>query len=177
MVAAIPDLWPQIKFDTLAPASILRKQVEYINSKGKGVVEAQLSYVTGDGDFVIIRLDLVAPLLEGQKYRVLIASHRLNLYPVQLEADCYRQKKQLTSTKSITDAAAAIFHESINLAVWPVNTVGKRIANDQEELIALVSEVLQSGEVRSAIESFIARTNELQQSTMQSSETDPQSVA
>ena len=74
MVATIPDLWPGLKLDTLSPATILRQQVAFIRVKGNGILDAELSTVTGTGDFIIHRLDLIAPILARQKYRVMTAT-------------------------------------------------------------------------------------------------------
>ena len=164
MVATIPDLWPGLKLDTLSPATILRQQVAYIRVKGNGILDAELTTVTGTGDFIIHRLDLIAPILDRQKYRVLTATHRSDYYPVQIEADCYR-----TPDKTSPYSYVAAFAETLAAVntlrfnqqlIWPAEGDWRPVASDQESFLSRIKEVLASKEVRAAIESFIARSNE-----------------
>lgn len=164
MVATIPDLWPGLKLDTLSPATILRQQVAYIRVKGNGILDAELSTVTGTGDFIIHRLDLIAPVMDRQKYRVLTATHRADYYPVQIEADCYRiPDSKFGYNPHITAWAAklAVDNSRFGLeSVWPTEGDWRPVASDQESFLSRIREVLASKEVRAAIESFIARSNE-----------------
>ncbi len=165
MVATIPDLWPGLKLDTLSPATILRHQVAYIRVKGNGILDAELTTVTGTGDFIIHRLDLIAPVLDRQKYRVLTATHRADYYPVQIEADCYR----ISDNKFAYNPQRAPWAEAVSAinplrfdqeSVWPSEGDWRPVASDQESFLSRIREVLASKKVRAVIESFIARSNE-----------------
>jgi len=160
MPALIPDLWPDVKLDTLAPKVILDQQVEYIRTKYQGYLDAEMTTVTGAEDFVIHRLDLVAVQLDGMRIRIFTATHRKEYYPVQIEAACYRPKKRPF------DLAASMGNEDpypeTEHLTWPPEGDWRPIAWDQTTFIAKVGEVLKSGEVRSVMESIIARSNEKQ---------------
>ena len=164
MPALIPDLWPDVKLDTLAPKVILDQQVEYIRTKYQGYLDAEMTTVTGAEDFVIHRLDLVAVQLDGMRIRIFTATHRKEYYPMQIEADCYQPKVD-RKVRSTTDrlmgstTTEVISEKSLS---WPPITDWRPIAWDQTTFIAKVGEVLKSGEVRSVMESIIARSNEKQ---------------
>lgn len=161
MVATIPDLWPGLKLDTLSPATILRQQVSYIRVKSNGILDAELSTVTGTGDFVIHRLDLIAPIMGRAKYRVMTTTHREAYYPVQIEADCYRlNEKKAESTFQITAETAVNITRFGQQIIWPAEDDWRPVASDQESFLSRIKEVLASKEVRAVIESFIARSNE-----------------
>ena len=160
MVATIPDLWPGLKLDTLSPATILRQQVGYIRVKGNGILDAELSTVTGTGDFRIHRLDLIAPVMGRAKYRVLTATHRDAYYPVQIEAGCYwpddNGMGNLTNARDLVSEPMP----ADKLLIWPNKRDWRPVASDQESFLSRIKEVLASKEVRAVIESFIARSNE-----------------
>lgn len=179
MVATIPDLWPRLKLDILSPAAILKSQVDYIRKNGQGVLDAELTTVIGKDDFIVHRLDLIAPASNGQRYRVLVATHCSEYYPIQIEADCYRPKTRTVTVPSISTMLKGHNQDTsrTEALTWPPVNDWRKIARDQSELLSIVGQVLQSAEVRSAIESFIARTNELQLAATENKETDPQSVA
>ncbi len=164
MVATIPDLWPGLKLDTLSPATILRQQVAYIRVKGNGILDAELSTVTGTGDFIIHRLDLIAPIMGRAKYRVLTATHREAYYPVQIEADCFRvpeKKPEFSAIYAAAEAIAAVnSYRFEGQLTWPADGDWRPVASDQESFLSQIKDVLASKEVRAVIESFIARTNE-----------------
>ena len=166
-MVAIPDLWPGLKLDILSPAAILRRQVEHLRVKGQGVLDAELTTVTGKDDFFIHRLDLIASQAYGQRYRVLVVTHRTEYYPLQIEADRYRPKTKQT-TRTIKRGGYRSFGEELETEVlstesltWPPEADWRPIAWSQEDFVRRLGEVLTSSEVRSAIESFIARSNEL----------------
>lgn len=162
-MVAIPDLWPSVKFDTLAPATILRRQVEFLQGKGQGVLDAELTTITGQDDFEIHRLDLIAPLIQGQRYRVLVATHRSEYYPLQVEADCFRPKSRTVTTPGIAGVSSILGPQSrVEDLTWPPVSDWRVIARSQLEFLQTLGQVLGSDEVRSVIESFVARSNELQ---------------
>jgi hypothetical protein len=131
MPAKIPDLWSDdISVDVLTPLAILRAQVQGLERRTQGVLEVQISSVPKGNDMEHW-FDLVAPAL-GFRERILNATHAWDrVYPVKVEAACFAAKGKLTQT-----------------------------ALSQEEFVDLIREVLRSGEVRSSIQSLIARSNE-----------------
>lgn len=166
MPALIPDLWPVVKLDTIAPKTILDQQVEYIRTSYRGYLDAEVTTVTGAEDFVIHRLDLVAVQLDGTRTRILTATHRKEYYPVQIEAACYQPKTRTfaggrleASSLETLSGRNTPFTQSLT---WPPEGDWRPIAWDQTAFITKVGEVLKSGEVRSVMESIIARSNERQ---------------
>ena len=159
MVATIPDLWPGLKLDTLSPATILRQQVGYIRVKGNGILDAELSTVTGTGDFVVHRLDLIAPIMGRAKYRVLTATHREAYYPVQIDAFCFQLPEKKLSNTGIAGGIGMMI-STLDEPIWPAEGDWRPVALDQESFLSRIKEVLASKEVRAVIESFIARSNE-----------------
>lgn len=134
--ATIPDLWPTLNFDAVAPEVILAKQVELLKKRGRGVLDAELVTVSGMKGAITYQFDLVAPKLDSQRYRILSATRKPEeFYPVTIEADCFR-------------------HEVAD------SPTGGR-ANSDEEFVEKVGQVLRSSPVLAAINSFIARTNQL----------------
>lgn len=167
MAATIPSLWPEIKVDILPPVAILRAQANRLGELTQGILEAEMTTVTGEQDFVAHRLDLIAPALDGRRVRVLIATHRTDFYPVVIEADSNRPKK--LATKDVRKAALETFAAStmgidirthLPTREWPPVDDWRPIAANQDEFIKRVGEVLQSREVRSVIDSMIALSNQ-----------------
>lgn len=159
MPATIPSLWPEdIKVDVLQPLYILKSQASKIGELTKGILEAEVTSVTGSDDFVVHRLDLIAPNLDGRRYRVLAATHRADLYPVVLEAECFRPKRTYVAANAMARMASGEL--PLPSQAWPPADDWRPVANDQDEFIKRVREVLRSGEVRAAINSMIALSNE-----------------
>src|SRR5687767_8074725 len=93
MSATIPSLWPQdIRVDVLPPLVVLKVQAAKIQELTKGVLEAEITTVTGERDFTVHRLDLVAPELDDSRYRILSVTRRTEFYPVVIEAELFRPK-------------------------------------------------------------------------------------
>ena len=67
-----------------------RYQAAKIRELTNGIIRAEVTTTTGHEDFVVHRLELVAPQLDNRRYGVLSATHRTDIYPVVLEADCFR---------------------------------------------------------------------------------------
>jgi len=157
---AIPDMWQDLNLNIVAPKTILDQQVEYLQSKGKGVLGAEVTTVTGTEDFVIYRLDLIAIQLGGQRYRILVATHRTEYYPVQIEADCFRPKTKSSAVKNLV--SGFMDREYTESLTWPPENDWRVIARSQDDFMDKLKTILRSAEVRSVIDSVIARTNELQ---------------
>lgn len=158
--ATVPDLWPALNYEILAPKTILDRQAEFLRMRGKGMLEAEVSTVTGTKDFVIHRLDLIAVQLGEMRTRVLTATHQAEYYPVQIEAACFKPKQ-----RTLPIGATGLMEKLQALPqpeerAWPPEGDWRPVAWDQVEFIAKVGEVLKSAEVRSLLESIIARSNE-----------------
>lgn len=160
MAATIPSLWPDdIRVDLLPPVTILRVQAGQLGRLTGGILDADVTTVTGDKGFVVHRLDLIAPALGGRRYRALAATHRADYYPLVLEADCYRPKTRTTKYNPFEPLGGLITTRTEALT-WPDATDWRPAVADQEEFIKKVGEVLRSREVRAVIESMIALSNE-----------------
>jgi hypothetical protein len=170
MTATIPNLWPEdIKVDVLPPFTILKYQAAKLRELTKGILEAEVTAVSGPEDFVTHRLDLIAPALEGRRSRVLSVTHRVDFYPVVLEAECFRPKPSPTTLGELIGASRMAATVASALAskvppTWPNPDDWKPVANDQAELLKRIGEVLKSPQVRATIDSLIALSNEKNQS-------------
>jgi hypothetical protein len=150
-MATIPDLWSDdIKVDVVTPLAILRAQVGSIQRKTKGLLQAEVTTTTSDAGWVRHHLDLIAPVLDGYRHRLLAATHEKDLvYPVKVEAECFRPEPAVDIAQVLS-------------TVTKFRKDGRPTAQTEQEFIELVSQVLHSGEVRSIIQSLIARSNERQ---------------
>jgi hypothetical protein len=140
MPSKIPDLWPDdISTDVLTPLAIMRAQVPGLERRTNGLLEVDLNSVEKEKK-VVHNFDLVAPALERFRERVLTVTHeRDRVYPAILQAACFSRRGLSTFAGTGLDATAM----------------------SQEEFISLMREVIRSSEVRSSIESLIARSNEI----------------
>lgn len=164
MVATIPSLWPEdIKVDLLPPGTILKVQANTLGKLTQGILDAEVTTVTGEKDYVVHRLDLIAPALDGRRKRVLTATHRADYYPLVLEADCFQPR----TPQGLHAIGSIISEMATNLDAlkyeWPQNHGWRPIVSNQEELYKRLAEVFRSWEVRSVIESMIALSNERSQ--------------
>jgi hypothetical protein len=137
MPSNIPDLWTDdITVDIVTPLAILRAQSQGLERRTKGLLEAEINSQEKENE-IVHWLDLVAPAL-GFRERILTATHvRNRVYPVTLEARCFaKNPKQFTVEET------------------------RRAAVSQQEFIELLAQVLRSGDVRSSIQSLLARSND-----------------
>jgi hypothetical protein len=142
--ATIPDLWPEITSGVIGPAQILRGQGPWLEKKSGSVLELDVQVEDEDGEEGNrqILVDLSAPVL-GRKERILSASHaRQRPYPVKVKAASFVSKAPMSVRRGIDPPP------------------DERSAGSQAEFLHLVSEVFASQEVRGAIESLIALSNE-----------------
>lgn len=142
MTTTIPSLWPdQIKVDILPPLVVLKAQAAALGRLTQGIVDAQVTSVKHPTR-VEHRLDLVVPALDDIRHRILTISHSPDrLYPVTLDADCYRlDPDDPRSGDEDFDA--------------------RPVAATYDQFIDRLREVFQSPEVMSAVQSLIARSNE-----------------
>jgi hypothetical protein len=151
MADTIPNLWSDdIRVDVLTPLVILRSQASLLRQMTKGILEAEVTTATSDSGAVQHQLDLIAPALNRYRHRVLIAKHeRDQVYPVIVEAECFQPK---TASQRV----------ALSMSTLGTGTPGdwRPKADTEQEFIDLVGKALHSGEVRSIIQSLIARSNE-----------------
>lgn len=99
------DLWPDnVDKPTIkAPVSILREQATLLGQKTNNVVEATVERVESvwwaSVDELKYAFLIVAPLLQGYRYRLFIMAHSLEFYPIKmvLETNIYREILQKES--------------------------------------------------------------------------------
>jgi hypothetical protein len=131
MADTIPSLWPDdIKTTVLTPLAILRVQANALASATKGLLEAGVNSVTS-GEQLQHHLDIVAPALDYTHRIVTVTHHKTLVYPALIRA-------QVSLSGQILEENAAA----------------------DEELMALLHQVLASPYVRSILSSLIARSNE-----------------
>ncbi len=156
MAGTIPVLWSDdISVDVLSPVAILRAQARPLAEKTKGLLRADIESITSDTGRVKHQFDLIAPALGNFRRRVLTATHQKDLvYPVIVEAECF-----LPEYNSPISRVAARMQSASSIGP---NTLpdGQRLAATDQEFIKLVGEVFRSSQVRSLIQSLIARSND-----------------
>lgn len=133
MPATIPNLWPQneVNVETLTPLAILRAQVPPLTQMTKGLLEADVYTQAGDKGEVNHIFDVVAPVLNNYRHRILVCGHKVDMvYPVYFNVDNVTFKG------------------------------GSREAYTEAEFEAKLGQVLQSQSVIAVLSSLIARSNE-----------------
>jgi hypothetical protein len=158
MTPTIPDLWSEdITVNVLPPVAVLRALEGLLARKTQGLLQAKLT-TTATDRLVQHQLDLVAPALNFYRERLLSATHdRDMVYPVLVTAACFAPRSPnpphwlAPMTQAVTAVSEFLERPAAN----------QREATTQEEFIDLVREVLHSAEVRSLIQSLIARSNEV----------------
>lgn len=144
MSEATLDLWSDdIKVDIITPLAVLRAQQAHLRRKTRGLLNVEVTSRTVGEDSVEHQFDLIAPMLDDYRYRVLVAMHKQKLvYPVYVEAECLRP-------------------ESSAYDGFPPDVIdGPSEAATEQEFLELVGKVLRSPQIRSVIQSLIALSNE-----------------
>lgn len=170
MTDPVNSLWPSdIRPDALSPFAILELQAGALAVQTKGILVGQVRVSHDDGDTnTHVSLDLVAPLLENFRRRILTATHRTDrIYPARVDADCFRARGLAAWTRAITDAVAA----STAGITADTRSAENEAATDQE-FRRLVEKVLHSSEVRSLAVSLIAQSNDVLKARQREAETD-----
>jgi hypothetical protein len=144
----IPDLWgDEITVNVLPPLMILNAQAELLQKKTQGVVFAQVTRQRSRG-VDTLSLDLLAPAVHGFRERVLgVRYHRDRVYPAAVTGPGLEGR-----TGDLIPTALA----------WgnPRDDHRRGRADNQEEFIHLVGQVLKGSYVRSLIHGLVARSNE-----------------
>lgn len=167
MSATIPSLWPDdIRVDILPPLVLLKVQAAKIGELTRGVLDAEVTTVTGQSDFVVHRLDLIAPELDDSRYRILSATHRSEFYPVVIEAEVFKPKPTVVTVKRTMENMIDPFLRTYEVSKdpfpdrWPHPDDWRPVASSQEEFVDRLREVLRSPPVRATIDSLLARSYE-----------------
>jgi hypothetical protein len=79
------DFWPPDIFadDVRTPSAILREQALLLGSKTRNLIMGEVQTEGGD-DWFTIRFYLVAPVLDGYRYKVCVLRHDISLFPVYI---------------------------------------------------------------------------------------------
>jgi hypothetical protein len=152
MAATIEDLWPDdIRVDVRTPLQIMRVQEGLLGKKLRGVLEAEVASRFTD-TLVRHEFDLIAPGLGGYRERIFSATHdRKRIYPVTVEAACFLRESELLANRVLRSMAPGPYVEPSDC----------KEAATEEDLIELIRQILHSPEVRSAIQSLVAQSNEV----------------
>ena len=152
MSTEIPDLWSDdISVDVLAPLVILRVQAENLSRKTHGVLVAQVSSPLSMGETMSFDLEVIAPAV-NRRIRILTARHvQSEPYPVIVSSP------PLTLSKDSSGRRHRIY-DKITLNFDEINT--SSVADTQQEMLSLTAAVLQSGWLKSRLQSLVALSNE-----------------
>jgi len=152
MANEIPNVWPEdITLDIVTPQAILRIQAENLRTQTKGLLHARVTRTESDRE-ALYELDVIAPVL-GSTHRVLNARHGKDVvYPVIVDAECFRREHKEADFQAI---------QTVLLGRKPRHPGA---ASTQDEFLKVIETVLGSNEVRSLLQSLIARSNEAQAS-------------
>jgi hypothetical protein len=157
------SLWPtDIRTNVTRPVTILREQAELLGEATGGRLAGEVTTVTGEADFVVHRLDIVAPRLDEYRHRVLITTHRAEYYPVVLEAECFKPASvERVPAFDPRHPNGTVTRPRAGEVAWPDPADWRAVAATQEEFEKRLREVFRSPQVRGAIESLLAKIEEL----------------
>lgn len=104
------DLWPAEfgTLDVVPPISILKEQAELITAKSKGNIVGRVWTSKYEKGFAH-ELNLIAPLLDSYAYRLLVAAHTIDLYPVEISAEVVHRRFTCKSPEEFSLALKEIF--------------------------------------------------------------------
>ena len=179
MATSIPILWSDdIKVDVLTPLVILRAQQEPLRRMTQGILEAEITNVISE-KLIRHNLDLVAPALGNYRRRVVTVTHFADqVYPVRVDAAT--RKRRVESQGPLLPWSSPLgaetretlrkFSEDFPTKAEP-KTEGEPEpelspnAATEDQFIKLLGDIFHSDEVRSLIQSLIARSNEERDAT------------
>lgn len=146
MAVTLPDLWSDdIQVSVVTPLVILRSQVAYLERKTQGILRADVATSSSDA-WLLHQFDLIAPALRDYRRTLFTAKHNKDMiYPVYVQADCFAPANPFAMVSAVAIGGSP---------------ADQRTANTQDEFIDLVRSVFRSGQVRSIIQSLIARSND-----------------
>lgn len=81
------NLWGDLPTgsDVVPPSTILREQAAILSDQTNNILAGEVRVVRDD-DVIRHALEIVAPALDNYRYTVLVAQHRVDLYPVSVLA-------------------------------------------------------------------------------------------
>ena len=141
MPDVIPDLWPDdvAAPSILTPLAILKFQAGQLRQRTKGLLEAdiQTQEKVNGGLHLQHSFDLIAPALNRYRYRLFTVEHDGEMvYPVTVYAEGVG-----------FPADEIIFEQHASAAT-------------QDQFLGFIAQILKADQVRSVIQSLIARSNE-----------------
>ncbi|GAB4202400.1 MAG: hypothetical protein OHK0022_25560 [Roseiflexaceae bacterium] len=132
------DLWPDdISFNAIkAPVAILKEQAALLGKKTNKIVTAKITRRTNETfKPFMYTFHLVAPALQNYHYRLFSIGHDINLYPVTFHID--------------TD---------IRKELHPGKEPFEFTAENEDDFISLLRQILKSKKTKFIIESILAQS-------------------
>lgn len=157
MAESIPNLWPSGISETVeTPLAILRAQVEPLRNVTNGLLRVNISTIASEETAQVVHsLDVVAPGLNNDRHRIVSVTHsRDRVYPARIETKGFEPKPKPGSflpTKARQNVLKGFSGEPND---W------RLVADSEGAFIKSLGLVLGSPEVRSVIDSLLARLNE-----------------
>lgn len=147
----MPSLWStSIKTDVRSPLSILSEQAQLLTNQTKGLLVGDVSSkLDSSKKSVVHSLDIVVPLLDGYRHRILAATHADSMvYPVKVDAAIYEVD---------TSPVAQMLRD---LQTTRDRKKPENVAESDGQFMSLVGSVLESAEVVAVAQSLIAKAND-----------------
>jgi hypothetical protein len=147
MAITIPDLWPDdLDVDVLTPQAILLKQAELLARRTKGIVSVRV-HTTGDEKQVKLLFEIWGDAIGYRELVLEVSYPRDRVYPATLKSPIlpYEDEEMEHTAMAYT----------------------------QEDFLALTGKVFASNDIRSLIQSIIARTNEQRSWATPATDDDP----
>jgi hypothetical protein len=138
----IPNLWPKdaIKPNVVSPLAILRVQATLLQKETAGLLLGDVR-VTQGNELTEIGFDVIAPGLNGFRFRLLTVTHAVeNVYPATVKPFYYNLN---TYNDSSSDEKQQGFK-----------------AKTQEDFMVSLKQIFQTTDTLGAIQSLLARINE-----------------
>jgi hypothetical protein len=167
------NLWPKdiSLSEVKAPVAILRQQASALGSITQNVVEAKVAMAeqktlrSGYEPFTY-RFYLVAPALQGYRYKLFTMWHDVNLYPVKFSVDSDIRKEwtgeenvTATSTEEMDDSSEQTNIFDIDIA----NMLNKKpsvdaLAESEEEFMKILANIFRAKKTRQVIQAMLAQS-------------------
>ncbi len=150
MPDTIPNLWPkEIKIDVQTPYTILKVQAGLLGKVTRGILEGAVETETAQ-DKVQHRLVIVAPAYHSYRHTLVAALHHPDLpYPAEVRAEALAKRERVQR-----EGTLRVMEPAVYTTVYPS-------AYDDNQMLKLVQEALQSAPTTAAILSLIAKSNEV----------------
>lgn len=143
------SLWPtQIRASVQSPTAILRVQAAALMKQTNGLLDAEATQkFNSKHELIIINFDIVVPLLNNYRHRIMRAAHAKELpYPVIVDADIFSGFRE---------------HYNYFLENGSFAGTSSNKADSDQAFIELIGLVLRSPTVVTAAQSLIARVSDV----------------